>query len=102
MAHRNIQVKFRLRPDILRKLERDAKRQKRSVNDEIGRRLERYDDLLERYEELREQRLILMTYLRSQLEQTPEGRAVLERLEKAEENDFQKQDFPDIMKGGQS
>ena len=42
MAHRKslIQVKFRLRQDILRKLEREAKRHDRSTNDEIARRLE--------------------------------------------------------------
>jgi hypothetical protein len=42
MAHRKslVQVKFRIRQDVLRKLEREAKRQDRSVNDEIGRRLE--------------------------------------------------------------
>jgi Arc-like DNA binding domain len=42
MAYRKslIQVKFRLRQDILRKLEREAKRHDRSTNDEIGRRLE--------------------------------------------------------------
>jgi hypothetical protein len=43
MAHRKslIQVKFRLRQDILRSLEREAKRHDRSTNDEIARRLER-------------------------------------------------------------
>jgi hypothetical protein len=35
-----IQVKFRIRQNVLRKLERAAKRDGRSVNDEIGRRLE--------------------------------------------------------------
>jgi hypothetical protein len=35
-----IQVKFRIRQGILEKLGREAKRNGRSVNDEIGRRLE--------------------------------------------------------------
>jgi hypothetical protein len=36
-----VQVRFRLRQDILRNLEREAKRHDRSTNDEIARRLER-------------------------------------------------------------
>ena len=39
-----IQVKFRLRRDVLRKLERAVKAGDRSVNDEIGRRLARSFD----------------------------------------------------------
>jgi hypothetical protein len=35
-----VQVRFRLRQDILRNLEREAKRHDRSTNDEIARRLE--------------------------------------------------------------
>ena len=35
-----IQVKFRLRKDVLRRLEKSAQANDRSVNDEIGRRLE--------------------------------------------------------------
>jgi hypothetical protein len=35
-----IQVKFRIRQNVLRKLESEAERQDRSVNDEIGHRLE--------------------------------------------------------------
>jgi hypothetical protein len=43
MAHRKslIQVKFRFRQDLLRRMEREAKRHDRSTNDEIARRLER-------------------------------------------------------------
>jgi hypothetical protein len=42
MAYRKslIQVKFRFREDLLRRLEREAKRGDRSTNDEIARRLE--------------------------------------------------------------
>src|SRR6516225_7307632 len=42
MAHRKslIQVKFRFREDLLRRLEREAKRNDRSTNAEIAHRLE--------------------------------------------------------------
>jgi Arc-like DNA binding domain len=57
MVHRKslIQVKFRIRQDVLRKLEREAKRHDRSTNDEIGRRLEEslsYGDWQEQRERL--------------------------------------------------
>jgi hypothetical protein len=50
-----VQVNFRLRQDTLSKLEREAKRCDRSVNDEIMRRLEEsltFDDWHEKREEL--------------------------------------------------
>jgi hypothetical protein len=57
MARRKsvVQVNFRLRQDILRKLEREAKRNDRSTNDEIVRRIENsltYDDWREKREDL--------------------------------------------------
>jgi hypothetical protein len=96
MAYRKslIQVKFRLRQDILRKLEREAKRQDRSTNDEIARRLERSFD----YDDWREERLILLTILKSHHPaMTPQEKAEVERLETADEKDFQEQEFADIM-----
>jgi hypothetical protein len=44
----------------------------------------------------------LAAALRPQLEQTPEGKAALERLEEAEEKKFQKYELPNIMKGDKS
>jgi hypothetical protein len=55
-----VQVKFRLRQDVLRKLEREAQRNDRSVNDEIGRRLEQSfadRDVLSRLEDTLNARL---------------------------------------------
>jgi hypothetical protein len=96
MAYRKslVQVKSRLRQDILRKLERAAKRNDRSLNDELARRVADSFD----YDDWREERLILITALRHQLEQTPEGRAALERLTEADQKDAHKE-FEDIMKG---
>jgi Arc-like DNA binding domain len=88
-----VQVKFRLRQDILRKLEREAKRHDRSTNDEIARRLERSFD----YDDWREERLILITALKSHPALTPQERAAVERHETADEKDFQEHDLPDIM-----
>jgi len=50
-----VQVKFRLRKDVLKQLERAAKKADRSVNDEIGRRLAESivgSGLMELYEQL--------------------------------------------------
>jgi hypothetical protein len=88
-----VQVKFRLRQDILRKLEREAKRHDRSTNDEIARRLERSFD----YDDWREERLILITALKSHPALTPQETAAVERHETADEKDFQEHDLPDIM-----
>jgi Arc-like DNA binding domain len=93
-----VQVKFRLRQDILRKLAREAKRHGRSVNNEIGHRLEHSFDT---GEDWREDRLLLITALRPQLEQTSEGRAILKRLEEADQKDAHKE-FEDIMEGDKS
>jgi hypothetical protein len=100
MAYRKslVQARYRFRKDLLRRLEREAKRNDRSMNDEMSVRLERSFD----YENWREERLMLFTALRPQLEQTPEGKAALERLEEAEEKEFQKYELPNIMKGDKS
>jgi hypothetical protein len=64
-----VQVNFRLRQEILRKLEREAKRHDRSTNDEIMRRIEDsliHDDWCEKREELL---LAMRTTLGDQLEE---------------------------------
>jgi Arc-like DNA binding domain len=64
-----VQVSFRLRQDSLRKLEREAKHNDRSMNDEIMRRLEdslAFDDWREKREDiLREMRTALERHLDS-------------------------------------
>jgi hypothetical protein len=92
-----VQARYRFRKDLLRKLERAAKVNKRSVNDEMARRLDHSFD----YEDWREDRLLLITALRPQLAQTPEGKAILERLEDADQKDAHKEFEEDIMKGDQ-
>jgi hypothetical protein len=53
MSHRKtfIQVKFRFRQDLLRRLEREAKRHDRSTNDEITRCVEECLELRDRREQ---------------------------------------------------
>jgi hypothetical protein len=96
-----IQVKFRIKPDVLRKLEREAKRHTRSVNDEIGRRLEESlvygrDKWREDLDKWREERLILLTMLQSHPALTPQEKAAVARVEEADQKDAQDIDFEDI------
>ncbi len=104
-----IQVKFRLKPDVLRKLEREAKRHARSVNDEIGRRLE--DSLVygrdkwrEDLDKWREERLRLLTILESHSNLTPQEKAVVADSEERDAEDARAAgDFPDKnIEGDQS
>jgi hypothetical protein len=99
-----IQVKFRIKPGVLRKLEREAKRHKQSVNDEIGRRLE--DSLVygrdkwrEDFDKWREERLKLLTILETHSKLTPEEKEIVASSKDADEKDAQDTDFQDIMKG---
>ncbi len=89
-----VQARYRFRKDLLRRLEREAKRNDRSMNDEMAVRLERSFE----YDDWRGERLFLITAFRKQFGQTPEGRALLEKLEEAEEAEFQRYDLPGILK----
>jgi hypothetical protein len=116
MAYRKslLQVKFRLRQDVLRNLEREAKRHDRSVNDEIGRRLEesfRYEEerqrLIEEREKMVEERQLLVTAIMDDLRthhDPANTKAAIARMEESGERDFQKEfmdeEFP--AKGGHS
>jgi hypothetical protein len=101
-----IQVKFRLRQDILRKLERDAKRGDRSTNDEVGRRLEesyRFEEerqrliaecerLTERCERMAEERQMFISAMINDLGSHPNpkaSKAAFEVMEESTERDFQ-------------
>jgi hypothetical protein len=55
-----VQVRFRLREDILRRLEREAKRHDRSTNDEIARRLEQSLEIDNREDQTRQAEAMLM------------------------------------------
>jgi hypothetical protein len=114
MADRNslTQVKFRLRNDVLRKLERDAKRDDRSVNDEIGRRLEAsYRDeeeirrltrecerLVKQCDEMAAERQMIVTAMASSMRSHPhpvETLAALEALDDNVERRLQAETFTD-------
>jgi hypothetical protein len=66
MAYREslVQTRFRLRKDLLHKLEREAKRGDRAVNDEVARRLEASFGDEEEIQRLRKEceRLILLCH----------------------------------------
>jgi phage host-nuclease inhibitor protein Gam len=90
MAYRKslVQVKFRLRQDILRKLEREAKRHDRSTNDEIARRLEESF----RYGDWQEERQRLVTAMMDDLGSHPDPastKAALAMMEESAERDLQ-------------
>jgi hypothetical protein len=103
MAYRKslIQVKFRIRQDVLRRLEREAKREDRSVNDEIGRRLEesfRYEEerqsLIEERDKMREERQQLVTAIFWDLRTHPDPantKAAIAKMEESAEGDLQKE-----------
>ncbi len=89
-----IQVKFRLRRDVLRKLERAAKANDRSTNDEIGRRLE---DSFE-YGNWREQRERLLLAITGALEQHPEAAATAKSAMDELQDDADRDAGRDVMK----
>jgi hypothetical protein len=83
-----MQVKFRLRQDILRKLEREAKRHDRSTNDEIARRLEESFT----YGDWREEREQLLLAIRTDLATHPNPsatRGAFTKLENSAEEELQ-------------
>jgi hypothetical protein len=101
MAYRKslIQVKFRLREDILRKLEREAKRHDRSTNDEIARRLEESF----RYGDWQEERQRLVTAMMADLGSHPDPaatKAALAKTEESAERDFQKDVMEELFPTG--
>ena len=92
MAHRKslIQVKFHLRQDIFRKLERDAKRRDISTTDEIARRLEESFN----YGDWREERERLVAAAFADLRSHPNPaatKAAIGKIEESSERDIQNQ-----------
>jgi hypothetical protein len=105
MAHRKtlIQVKYRLRQDILRKLTSEAKRHDRSVNDEIARRLEDSftfgrDRWRQDRDQRREERLLLLTIIKSHSNLTTEEKEIVDKSELADAEDARELDWPDVVK----
>jgi hypothetical protein len=103
MVHRKslIQVKFRIRQDVLHKLEREAKRHDRSTNDEIGRRLE--ESLS--YGDWREEREQLILAMRTDLTSHPNPaatKAAIAKMEEGAERDFQEQIMPQLFTAKES
>jgi TraY domain len=100
MVHRKslIQVKFRLRQETLRKLEREAKRNDRSTNDEITLRLEESF----RYGDWREQRERLVTAMMSDLRTNPDPaatKAVIAEIDESAEREFQAEIMEELFPG---
>ena len=83
MAHRKslIQVKLQLRQDILRKLERDAKRRNISTTDEIARRI----DESFKYRDWRDERERLIAAAFADLRPYPNPAATKAAIGKMEE-----------------
>ena len=92
-----VSVKFRLRQNLLRSLQREAKKHDRSFNEEVERRLESSFGL----EVSRAERSILLSLLKAVLLAAPEANAkaleAVDKLEHWDEHDFQKYDLPDIL-----
>jgi hypothetical protein len=95
-----VQLTLRLREDLRRRIEREAKKDDLSLNNEIVRRLERSFD----YDDWRGERLVLITALRTHPALTPREKVAVEKAETADEEDFQKYEYPDLVKpkGGNS
>ena len=92
MAHRKslIQVKLQLRQDILRKLERDAKRRNISTTDEIARRIEESF----KYGDWRDERERLIAAAFADLRPYPNPaatKAAIGKIEESSERDIQKE-----------
>jgi hypothetical protein len=90
MAHRKslIQVKLQLRQDILRKLERDAKRRNISTTDEIARRI----DESFKYGDWRDERERLIAAAFADLRPYPNPaatKAAIGKIEESSERDIQ-------------
>ena len=90
MAHRKslIQVKLQLRQDILRKLERDAKRRNISTTDEIARRI----DESFKYRDWRDERERLIAAAFADLRSHPNPaatKAAIGKIEESSERDIQ-------------
>jgi len=113
-----VQVRFRLRQDLLRRLEGAAKRNDRSTNDEVERRLEdsfAIDTWREETKNWRAERLNLLTALEFFVKNNPQAAEMregwksrrvdmskmvnfLEHFKEADETDYQEEDPPKITK----
>jgi hypothetical protein len=95
MAYRKslVQMRFRLRKELIGRLEREAKRNDRSLNDEVEQRLEESfhfkkerQRLAEEREELAEQRERLFAALMYDVRSHPDPKATRAALEPIEES----------------
>jgi hypothetical protein len=112
MAYRKslVQKRFRLRKELLGRLEREAKRNDRSLNDEVEHILEgnfikndAWQDMLQGFEERNRQMMAMMDDLRSRLD--PKAiRAALEPIKESAEQHPQNEVMKDSppTKGGKS